>query len=64
LLTTGIAQLLDVDDQRHPTHHLLTPELPERLKVEMPEPLMPAPGLIISTRDEAEGSGHLHVKHM
>jgi hypothetical protein len=51
----GVAQLLDVVDLRHPTHHLLTLELPERLEVEMPKPRMPTPGLIISMSGEAEG---------
>jgi hypothetical protein len=60
----GVAQLLDVVDLRHPAHHLLTLELPERLEVEMPKPLMPMLGLIISTSGEAEGPSHLHVKHV
>jgi hypothetical protein len=59
-----VTQLLDVVDLRHPAHHLLTSELMERLEVEMPKPLVPIPGLIISMRDKAEGSGHLHVKHV
>jgi hypothetical protein len=45
----GVTQLLDVVDLWHPTHHLLAPELPEHLEVEMPKPLVPTPGLIIST---------------
>jgi hypothetical protein len=45
-------------------HHLLAPELSERLEVEMPKLFMPTPGLIISTSGEAEGSSHLHVKHV
>jgi hypothetical protein len=53
-----------VVDLRHPVHHLLVPELPEGLKVEMPKPLMPTPGLIISTSGEVEGPSHLHVKHV
>jgi hypothetical protein len=40
------------------------PELLECLKVEMPKPLMPTPGLIISMSGEAEGPSHLHVKHV
>jgi hypothetical protein len=60
----GVAQLLDVVDLRHPVHHLLTPELPEHLKVEMPESFMPSSGLIISMSGEAKGLGHLHVKHV
>jgi hypothetical protein len=60
----GVTQLLDVVDLWHPTHHLLTPELPERLKVEMPKPLMPTTGLIISTSGETEGPSHLNVKHV
>jgi hypothetical protein len=60
----GVAQLLDVVDLWHPVHHLLAPELPERLEVEMPKLLMPTPGLIISTSGEAEGPSHLLVKHV
>jgi hypothetical protein len=30
----------------------------------MPESFMPSPDLIVSTSGEAEGSGHLHVKHV
>jgi hypothetical protein len=45
-------------------HHLLTPELPEHLKVEMPESSVPSLGLIVSTSGEAEGPGHLHMKHV
>jgi hypothetical protein len=59
-----VAQLLDVVDLRHPAHHLLAPDLPEHLEVEMPKPLMPKPSLIVSTSDEAEGLDHLHVKHV
>jgi hypothetical protein len=59
-----VAQLLDVVDLRHPAHHLLAPELPERLEVEMPKLLMLMPGPIISTSGEAEGPSHLHVKHV
>jgi hypothetical protein len=59
-----VAQLLDVVDLRHPAHHLLAPDLPERLEVEMPKPLVPMPSLIVSTSDEAEGLDHLHVKHV
>jgi hypothetical protein len=61
---TGVTQLLNVVDVRHSTHHLLAPELPERLEVEMPKPLVPTPCLIISTSSEAEGPSHLHVKHV
>jgi hypothetical protein len=61
---TGVAQLLDVIDLRHPTHYLLTPELPERLEVEMPESFMSSPSFIVSTISEAEGSSHLHVKNV
>jgi hypothetical protein len=32
--------------------------------VEMPESFMPSPCLIISTSGDAEGPGHLHVKHV
>jgi hypothetical protein len=53
----GVAQLLDVVDLRHPTHHLLTPEFPERLEVEMPKPLVPKPGLIISMSGAPEMQG-------
>jgi hypothetical protein len=60
----GVAQLFDVVDLRHPAHHPLTPELSERLEVEMPESFVPSLGLIVSTSGEAEGSGHLHVKHV
>jgi hypothetical protein len=45
-------------------HHLLTPELPERLKVEMPESSVPSLGLIVSTSGEAQGPSHLHMKHV
>jgi hypothetical protein len=48
----------------HPAHHLLTPELPKRLEEEMPKPVVPTPGLIVSTSGEAEGLGHLDVKHV
>jgi hypothetical protein len=58
-----VTQLRDVVDLRHPTHHLLAPEILERLEVEMPEPFMPTPGLIVSMSGEAEGPDHLHVKH-
>jgi hypothetical protein len=60
----GVAWLLDMVDLRHPAHHLLVPELPERLKVEMPKPLVPMLGLIISTSGEARGLSYLHVKHV
>jgi hypothetical protein len=60
----GVAQLLDVVDLWHPTYHLLTPELPERLEVEMTKPLMAMSSLIISTSGKAEGLSHLHVKHV
>jgi hypothetical protein len=56
--------LLDIVDLRYPTHHPFTPEFPECLKVKMPEPLVPAPGLIVPMSCEAEGSDHFHVKHV
>jgi hypothetical protein len=59
----GVAQLLNVVDLQYPTHHLLMPKLLECLKVEMPKPIMPMPGLIISMSGEAKGLSHLHVKH-
>jgi hypothetical protein len=51
-------------DLWHPTHHLITPKLPEHLKVEMPKSIMPTPGLIISMSGEAEELSHLHVKYV
>jgi hypothetical protein len=60
----GVPQLLDVVDLRHPAHHLLAPELPERLDVVMPKLLVPTPCLIISMSGEAEGPSHVHVKHV
>jgi hypothetical protein len=54
-LHVGVTQLLDVIDLQHLAHHLLTPELPERLEVEMLKPLVPTPGLIILMSDKAEG---------
>jgi hypothetical protein len=39
-------------------------ELLKRLEVEMHELFVPALGLIVSTSDEVEGPGHLHVKHV
>jgi hypothetical protein len=61
---TGVTQLLNVVDLRHPAHHLLTSELLKCLEVEMPKPFMLAPGLIILMSGKAEGPGHLHVKHV
>jgi hypothetical protein len=60
----SVAQLLDVVDLRHLAHHRLAPDLPERLEVEMPKPLVPTPCLIVSTSGEAERLGLLHVKHV
>jgi hypothetical protein len=60
----GVAQLIDVVDMRHPVHHLLAPELLERLKVEVPKPLVPMLGLTISMSGEAEEPSHIHVKHV
>jgi hypothetical protein len=37
----GVAQLLDMVDPGHPTRHPLTPELPQRVEVQVPEPLVP-----------------------
>jgi hypothetical protein len=60
----GVAQLVNVVDMQHLVHHLLAPELLERLEVEVPKPLVPTLGLIISMSGEAEGSSHIHVKHV
>jgi hypothetical protein len=60
----GVAQLLNMVDLWHPTHHLLTPKLSEHLKVEMPKSIMPTPSLIISMSGEAEELSHLHVKYV
>jgi hypothetical protein len=37
----GVAQLLDVVDPEHPTRHPLAPKLPQRVEVQVPEPLVP-----------------------
>jgi hypothetical protein len=49
---------------RHPAHHLFAPEFLKCLEVEIPKPLVPMPGLIISTSSKAEGLSYLHVKHV
>jgi hypothetical protein len=59
-----VIELLDVVYQWHPAHYLPVPKLPKCLKMEMPKPLVPTPGLIMLMSGEAERPSHLHVKHV
>jgi hypothetical protein len=50
----GVADLLSVLDHRHVAHHGLLAELVQRLEVEVAESFVPAAGVVVLPRGEAE----------
>ena len=59
----GVAELINVVDAGHATNHLLA-ELLQGFEVKVPEMLMLAPRLIISTHGKTEGACHLYIEHI
>jgi hypothetical protein len=58
----GVVELLDVLDHRQRAHHGLLAELVQRVEVEMPKPLVPAPSFVILACGEAERLGRLEME--
>ena len=60
----GVAELLDMVDGRHPLHHLLSTELPQGHKVEVPKALVPTPHIVIVASCKAKGLHHLGMENV
>jgi len=61
---TVFTDLLDVVDGGQPVHHVLAPQLPQRLEVQVPVSLMPPLGDVAGASDETHWGDDVHVEEV
>jgi hypothetical protein len=59
-----ITQLLNVNQLRQPAHHAPSPNLMESAEVDVPEPVVPPPGVIATARGETDWPRDLQSRHV
>ena len=61
---TGVTHLFDLGQEREATHQPLASHLPQRREVGVAEPAVPAPGILLGTRSQADRTCYGDVEHI